>query len=233
MISLTMRDPRDHRAGPQGDGEQLPGEGRRPRRAGSEPAFLESIGGSFEPPSHSNYLTRTVFVDGKTADGLLRPPDRRRGSEPDRVLPDPGHDDRDALLHLHHGLPSARRHAVPAAGAAQPGAAAAGRRAVRERPGRLQPEEPDAGGDHLHGFRRVHPDLRVAGARSRHALGAPGGGDGPAGRRAGQARPDHRQVHRRRGHELPGRPAGHGRPGRARLPRGPRGARQHQGPGGR
>ena len=59
---------------------------------------------------------------------------------------------------------------------------------------------------------------RLAHAPDR-ALGAHGAGDGAARRRVEQAGHDPGQVHRRRGHELPGRPARRGRTGRACVSR--------------
>ena len=58
---------------------------------------------------------------------------------------------------------------------------------------------------------RVSPRRASGWPTPRPALGAHGEGDGPARRRAEQAGHDHGQVHRRRGHELPGRPARRGR----------------------
>ena len=84
-------------------------------RGAASPADLKRLRASFDRPEGTNYVTRTVLVDGekRTAYFSLEIVDEK-SNEYEFVL-DLGHDVDDALFPVHHGLSSTRRLAGPVA----------------------------------------------------------------------------------------------------------------------
>ena len=153
----------------------------------ADPAYLRVLGGSLTPPADSPYLTRTVKVganEQKVYFDLTPVEEQTNQIEFFLIL-----GMIITMLFLmyimaYHQLDVTQTQLRALLNLALP-------KQVAERfvidPTSYDQTQPDAGVDPVHGLRRLHPGVRVAGARPRPTLGAPGAGHGPARRRTGQA----------------------------------------------